>query len=241
MAKSTLPGAPNKAPDFFKVTVTVFEDCLGTAPANKDIYSEFVASKALSQEKKLAKTAEERAAVQEKQEQLTREELAQLPEEAGKGVTVFRRDRGGLVLTDTMVRGQLKEGAAAMGAGGSSWGLTSKIDRFIFVTNEVKYPIRTIPLMRAGVQIATPDGTFERPLRAQTPMGQRVTLASSEIVKAPFTLNYYLYVIGLGTTDKGKITEEVLRSWLSAGRYTGYGAFRGGGHGRFEVVIEAVE
>lgn len=226
-------------PDFYEVTLTVTEDMLGTAPSDPNIYSEYIASKALRDEKKLAKTDAEKATVAAKQEAVTKEELAMLPEDSAKGVTVFRRNDGGLILTDTMIRGFLKEGASAIGVAGSSWGLTSKIDKFLFVTDETRRPIRQIPLMRDGVQVAEPDGTYERPLRALTAMGPRVTLASSEMVKAPFSLSFYLAVIGLGTSEKGKITPEVLTSWLNYGRYTGLGQYRTGGHGRFEAVIEA--
>lgn len=227
-------------PTLYRVKLNVTEDMLGTAPANPDIYSEYIASKALKDEKKLAKTEEEKKAVQEKQDAITKEELAMLPEDNLKGITVFRRDAKGLVLTDTMIRGFLKEGAGAIGVNGSSWGLTSKIDRFIFVTNADRRPIRTIPLMRDEGQVAQPDDVFERPLRAMTMQGPRVTLAASERVKAPFTLEFHITVVGLGTSEKGKITPDVLRSWFEYGCYTGLGQYRTGGHGRFDVEIEAV-
>ena len=70
--------------------------------------------------------------------------------------------------------------------------------------------------------------------------GPRVTLAASEIVTAPVTVPFYLTVVGLGTSEKGKITPEVLKSWFDYGIYTGLGQYRTGGHGRFDAVIEAV-
>jgi hypothetical protein len=166
--------------------------------------------------------------------------LALLPEDSQKGITVFRRDAGGLVLTDTMIRGVLKEAASAIGVAGSSWGLTSKIDKFIFVTDENKKPIRTLPIMRNGVQVKEPDDIYERPLRAKTMQGPRVTLAASERVKAPVKLGFYIYVVGLGTTEKGKITPAILTSWFDYGQYTGIGAYRGGGFGRFDAIIETI-
>jgi len=236
----TTVGTASTSPTFYKVTLTVTEDMLGTAPSNPDIYSEYIASKALRDEKKLAKTDEEKAVVAAKQEAVTKEELAMLPEDSAKGVTVFRRNATGLILTDTMIRGFLKEGAGAVGCGGSSWGLTSKIDRYIFITDENRRPVRQIPLIRDGKQVSVPDGTYERPLRAMTMQGPRVTLAASEIVKAPFTLSFYVTVVGLGTSDKGKITHDVLTSWFEYGVYTGLGQHRNGGHGRFDAVVEAI-
>jgi len=231
-----------KAPNFYRISLAVTEDMLGTAPANPEIYSRFVADKALKDEKKLAKTEEEKAAVQEKQDDVTREELAMLPEDNAKGITVFRRDptSGALILTDTMIRGFLKEGAAAIGLNGATWGMTTKIDRFVFVTNKDKRPIRVIPIIRDGAIVTAPDDIYERPLRAMTMQGPRVTLAASERVRAPFSLEFYIYIVGLGSTDKGKITPKVLKEWLDYGVYCGLGQYRTGGHGRFDAIVEPV-
>jgi hypothetical protein len=242
MAKKAATATESTVPTLYKVVLTVTEDMLGTAPSNPTIYTDYIASKALKDEKKLAKTDEEKAAVAEKQDAITKDELAMLPEEGAKGVTVFRREpnTGNLILTDTMIRGFLKEGASAIGIDGKSWGLTSKIDKFIFVTDETRRPIRMVPILRAGEPVTEPDGIYERPLRAMTMQGPRVTLAASEIVKAPFTLGFYITVVGLGVSDKGKITESVLRSWFEYGIYTGLGQYRTGGHGRFDAVVEAL-
>ena len=240
--KKTKEVETSSVPTLYRVTLSVTEDMLGTAPSNKQVYSDFVASRALSQEKKLAKTAEEKAAVAEKQEAVTREELALLPEEGTKGVTVFRRDANGLVLTDTMIRGFLKEGAGTMGANGSTWGLTTKIDRHIFVTDANKRPVRTLPIMRDGVQVTAADDIFERPLRAQTMQGPRITLAASERIKAPVTLHFFIYLVGLAELGKNKpITPEILEAWFQYGAYMGLGQYRTGGHGRFDATVEVVE
>lgn len=243
MAKKITQADVSTVPSFYKVSLTITEDMLGTAPSNPDIYTDYIASKALREEKKLAKTADEKAAVQEKQDAITKEELAMLPEDNQKGITVFRRDpaTGTLIVTDTMIRGFLKEGAGAIGIDGKSWGLTQKIDRFVFVTDETRRPVRMVPILRDDVPVTEPDGIYERPLRAMTMQGPRVTLAASEIVKAPFTLTFYITVVGLGTSEKGKITPDVLKAWFEYGQYTGLGQYRTGGHGRFDAMVTAVE
>lgn len=231
-----------EVPTLYRVELLVTEDMLGTAPSNREIYSEFIATKALQAEKKLAVTDEAKAIVQAKQDAITEEELAMLPEEGMKGLTVFRRDpSGNLIITDTMIRGFLKEGASAIGAEGSTWGLTSKIDKFVFVTNENKRPIRMLPLLRDGQPITAPDGILERPLRAMTKQGPRIALAASEIVKAPITLSFYITLVGVNEWKSGKpITEEILKSWFSYGQFTGLGQYRTGGHGRFDATVTAL-
>lgn len=218
--------------DQFYVEAKLLEPCLGTCPADPAIYQSFIESKKAKLDKLTGKAAEETTA------RLTEEELKLLPEltEENKGITAFRRDaNGGLILMDFQCRGFLKEAGAAVSG---TWGISSKIDQWLFIRE------RQIPLMRDGKQLTAPDGIFERPLRAQTMQGPRVALASSEIVgsvdggktkiEPPVAFSFHLLSLPLGADDKkGKLGFSEILSWLEYGILTGLGQWRSGSFGRF--------
>lgn len=222
----------------YQVHTEFFEPILGTCAGNPTVYADYIAALRFKNEKKVATTPEELAAIEVKEIELTKEELAMLPEE-DKGITVFRRsENGGLILLDHMLRGFMKAAAEAVGDRHlESWGLTQKVDRWIFVTDETGRPIRQIPLMRDGSQIMAPDDKCERPLRAKTPQGPRVTLASSEQVNAPAYVDYHLVVLPLAETERHGLKADTLESWLDYGVFSGIGQWRNAGYGRFDTQL----
>jgi hypothetical protein len=91
----------------YLITLTTTEDMLGSAPADPEIYRSFIASKKLKDDK--AKATPEKVAELNAQEiALADEEVKLLPGD-DKGVTVFRRNAGGLVLMDFQIRGFLRK------------------------------------------------------------------------------------------------------------------------------------
>jgi hypothetical protein len=77
-----------------------------------------------------------------------------------------------------------------------------------------------------------PEITYnERPLRAQTPMGERVALARSEMLDAGVHFSCGITVL------EDVIGEEVLRELLDYGYYQGLGQWRGGGYGQFTYQL----
>lgn len=92
-----------------------------------------------------------------------------------------------------------------------------KIDGCIFVTP------RFIPLiMPTGSEI----GMCQRPLRAQTPQGERVSLVQSETVPAGTVLEYQLNILS-------KDLRPFVKAWLNYGQFRGLGQWRNSGKGRF--------
>jgi len=92
-----------------------------------------------------------------------------------------------------------------------------KIDGCIFVAP------RFIPLMLpAGGEI----GMCQRPLRAQTPQGERVSLVRSETVPEGTTLEY-------GLTILSKDLRPFVKAWLNYGQFRGLGQWRNSGKGKF--------
>jgi hypothetical protein len=73
---------------------------------------------------------------------------------------------------------------------------------------------------------------LQRPLRAMTAQGPRVTLASSEMVDAGATLEFTLQVL-----KDSDITEDVLHTLFQYGQSHGLGQWRNAGWGKFEYEL----
>ena len=192
------------------VKVTYTEELLGTASANPELYSEFIASKAPD------------AASRE-------DEIAALGAEAveEKAMTVFPRMEGGIPFTwDYQWKGYMKDSCGMLRRvdGTESKKLKAfkkEIDGLVFVEP------RKIPLvMPEGAEI----GNCQRPLRASTAQGERVALANSETVPAGTTQEFDVLML------KDDL-EKVVREWFEYGRLHGTGQWRNSGKGRFVCEI----
>lgn len=142
----------------FTVTLTFTEPLLGTAPLNKELYTDYVASKATGE---------------------VLDEIETVPEILEKATTGFHRNENDQpVIYDYVIKGFFKDAAGMLRrvAGTKSKGLANYkkvIDGLIFV-----YP-RMIPIINSG-EITI----LERPLRAQTAQGERIALSRSEMIQA---------------------------------------------------------
>ena len=184
----------------YKLTLT--EPILGSQPANPKIHSEFVASKASKDKRE--------------------EEIESIPED-GKGVTVFARDEDGdPILWDYQIKGFFKDAAKMLrkikGTESSKIkAYKQEIDGLIFPT-----PRKIKIIMPEGSEI----GTCERPLRASTPMGERVALSSSEMIPAGSYLDFDV-----------KFYDDSMEKWIDElfeyGKDRGLGQWRNSGMGRF--------
>lgn len=191
------------------VTIRFTEPMLGTAPSNPEVYKKFIESK------KPVKHAgeDETATVEESAEQ-------------GPGYTMIRSDEKGLFLYDYMVKGFLKEWFNVLKDNFKVRNARAKL-----VTGVYIFP-RRIYLTRAGETLKEADGVLERPLRAQTMQGPRVTLAKSDLVEAGTQLSFQVKFFK-NSEIKRDMLEAVLRE---CGQFQGLGQWRGGSYGRFEVV-----
>ena len=79
---------------------------------------------------------------------------------------------------------------------------------------------------------------FSPPLRAQTMQGPRVTLAASEQIDDPWTIEFTVKLIGNpGTRTSAPITWEAIETALDYGSICGaLGQWRNGGYGRFTWI-----
>ena len=73
-------------------------------------------------------------------------------------------------------------------------------------------------------------GNCQRPLRAQTPQGERVALANSETIPVGSSIEFTIVL--LNDSD-----EKVVKEWLSYGRLRGLGQWRNSGAGRYIYEI----
>lgn len=197
-----------------KVKLTFVEPVLGTSPANEDIYREFIASKA---------PVDERINIEDEVAALGVDEVVE------KGMTIFPKlDDGTPFVYDYQLKGFFKGAASALRqiAGSRSSKVKAykkKIDQLIFVTP------RHIPVALSG-----PTDTCQRPLRASTPQGERVSLAMSEEIPAGSVLEFN--VVMLNDDD-----EKLIREWLNYGVLHGFGQWRNSGKGRFTWECLGVE
>ena len=197
------------------VKLTTFEEVLGTCPSNQDIYRKFIASKAPD----AATTEEEIAAIG-------------VDGVTENGKTVFARNSEGRpCLYDYHIKGLMKDNCqmlsrlsekdengkkkTANNESGKLKAYKKVIDGLIFVQP------RLIPFEFEGE-----TGECQRPLRAQTPMGERVALAFSETIPAGATLTFDVICL-----DDAHV--NAVREWLDYGYLRGLGQWRNSGKGRY--------
>lgn len=196
------------------VRLTFTEPVLGTWPANANVAREFIASKSPD----AATIADEVAALG-------------ADAVADKGMTIFPRDAEGRpVFYDYQIKGFFKDACGMLSRlGGKTEARKKKavnesgritaykkvIDGLIFVQP------RMIPLVVNGEM-----EECQRPLRAQTAQGERVSLANSEQIPAGSTCEFDVLLM-----DESH--EAAVREWLDYGGLRGIGQWRNSGKGRF--------
>lgn len=186
------------------VKLTFIEPILGTSPANEEVYRDFIGSKAPD-----ATTVDD--------------EVAALGTDAvvEKGMTIFPKlEDGTPFFWDYQIKGFFKDtcGGLRKVKGTES----SKIKAFKKEIDKLIFPSpRQIPIRFVGE-----IGECQRPLRAQTAQGERVSLAISEEIPAGATCEFAI-------TCLSDDHEKAVREWLDYGKLSGMGQWRNSGKGRF--------
>lgn len=191
-----------------RVRLTFLEPVLGTWPSNENIARDFIASKAPD-----AGTIED--------------EIAAIGADAvaDKGKTVFPRADGRPIFYDYQIKGFFKDACGILSRVKTTKSSALKayrkiIDGLIFVEP------RMIPITVNG-DIAE----CQRPLRAQTPQGERVSLANSEEIPAGSSIEFEIMLF-----DE-KAHKAAVLEWLDYGRMRGLGQWRNSGKGRFSYEV----
>lgn len=203
-----------------KVRLTFTEPLLGTWPGNQNVARDYIASKSPD-----AATIED--------------EIAAIGADAtaDKAMTIFPRSADGKpILYDYQIKGFFKDSCGmlariggktetgkkrAVNESGKLTAYKKIIDGLIFVSP------RQIPLQLSG-QMAE----CQRPLRAQTAQGERVSLANSEEIPAGSSCEFE--ILCMDDTHEAAVME-----WLEYGRLRGLGQWRNSGKGRFTYELLA--
>lgn len=184
---------------------------LGSQPGDPQVRTNFLASKAPTQEQGNMETSI-------------------LPEN-DKGCTVFLRDPengGGLCLMDYTLVGFFKGAAKANMAVNGIKSVGSNVGTYVFTAP------RVIPNLRNGQIVKAPDRILERSLRAETMQGPHTSLAASEVINVPWTIEFQVtLLLNEGTSRSKAVTWGALEDVLDYGALKGLGQWRNGGYGRF--------
>ena len=195
--------------------VTFIEPILGTASNDKEVYSNFIANKAPD-----AKSAEEEIAA------------VGVDEVVERGTTVFPRTEDGTpFLYDYQIKGFFKDTCGALnrltakdenGKKKKSAYKSGALTAFRKVIDTAIFPApRKIPFQFDGdIEIC------QRPLRANTPQGERVALASSEQIPAGAVIEFKVMCLSEEHLD-------LVREWMDYGFLRGIGQWRNSSKGRF--------
>lgn len=193
-----------------KIKITFLEGILGTSSANPDVYRDYIGSKAPD-----AETVEDEVAA------IGADAVAE------KGMTIFPRTKDGKpFLYDYQIKGFFKDtcGGLRKVKGTQS----EKIKAFKKEIDKLIFPSPREIVFENVDEITE----CQRPLRASTPQGERVSLAMSEEISAGATVTFDIVIL----SDE---LEGAVREWLDYGKYSGIGQWRNSGKGRF--VWEEIE
>lgn len=188
-----------------QVRLTLTEEMLGMTPNDIKIWDDFQGSKAPD-----AKSDEERIILEGMQAFMDRQ------------TCVFPRENGKPLIWDYQIKGMFKDTCGMLwrvpGTKSNKLKAYKKvIDGTIFVE-----PRKIFPILPEGGAV----GDCQRPLRAQTPQGERVSLAKSETIPAGTVVEFDIVLL-----DEGH--EKLVEEWLDYGKLRGLGQWRNSGKGRF--------
>lgn len=197
-----------------KVRIKFVEEILGSANADKDVHSEFIASKAPD-----APTREQEV------EALGTDEVER------KETTVFpRMEDGTPLIWAYQIRGFIKHALGACKTADTK-GPSSKIkahkkfvDNYIFVFDGTDFDDRRSKAL--PIKVNGEITSCQRPLRASTMQGERVALANSEAIPAGSTCEFVIRIL------KDDL-EDAIEECLNYGRFNGLGQWRNAGKGSF--------
>jgi len=153
----------------YHVKLTFVEPLLGSTPMNKELYADYVATKAVD---------------------APDDELETVVEMTEKGTTGFHRLLDGTpCLYDYVLKGFFKDACGMLRRDPDSASAKLKAFRKVIDGLTFVFP-RQIP-----IQVKGEVGILERPLRAQTAQGERVALSRSETIGAGSSIEFDVLVL----------------------------------------------
>ena len=186
-----------------EVKLTFLEGILGTCPNDEDIYRNYIGSK-----------SPDASTIAEELMDLTVDEVAE------RGMTVFPRDENGKpFIYDYQIKGFFKDACSMLRK--ISGTESSKIKAFKKEIDGLIFPNPRKIAIDGEISVC------QRPLRAQTPQGERVALAMSEEIAAGAQITFEVTCL-----QDSQI--KLVKEWLDYGKLRGIGQWRNSGKGRFE-------
>lgn len=187
-----------------KVRITFLEEVLGTSSADPEIYESYIGNNAPD-----APSLEE-------------EILAiGLQEVIEKGKTIFPKDEDGVpIFWNYQIKGFFKDSCGMLARVKTTE--SSKIRAYKKIIDGLIF----VEPRKIRIKLAGEIGSCQRPLRAQTMQGERVTLANSETIPAGSSIELEIMLFD-------EAHEKALREWLDYGMLRGLGQWRNSGKGRF--------
>lgn len=187
-----------------KVTVTLTDELLGMMPGDKELHETYIASKAPD-----ARRLEEEI------------EAVGVDEVVEKGKTVFPRTADGApCLFDYQIRGMFKDSIGMLRRVPGT--ACSKVKNYKKVVDGLLF----VSPRKVAIELSGDLGDCQRPLRTQSPQGERTAIAHSETVPEGSRLTFTVQML---TAD----LEPVVRECLDYGELHGLGQWRNSGKGRF--------
>jgi len=233
-------------PAIYDVELTFTTELLGSSPSDPAVYADYIASNA-EQGTDTSDEVETLPVMVHKVPDETffgtagmsddeiRESLRNAPLMEVRATvaapTVFHRmpdGDGRPCLVDYQIKGFFKETCGALrrvsiSASAKITAYKKIVDGMVFIEP------RFLALDLAG---GTEIGVLSRPLRAQTAQGERIAIASSEMIPAGATVRFQILTL----SDK-VIPQALLEEWLSYGALKGLGQWRNASYGRFTYTI----
>lgn len=189
----------------FDLKFELIEPMLGTIPKDRNVYEQFIETKTKTDEEKV----------------LAEEDIQDVPEEIEhRGWTGFYEDEQGRpILKNYQFKGFLNNAGNVLKDVLGIKNLRQHIKDTVFLNP------------RQIVLAEKPDDILERPLRAMTMQGPRVTVVRSDMILPGRTYEFEMKIL-----EKSKVTEAAMKQILSYGEDMGLLQWRNGGYGAFKVV-----
>jgi len=212
----------------YKIKIELLQPMLGTVTQSKSIFAAHIASKMAKDLKK------EGFSKDEIQDEIA-STLDGVPDDDVNtlGLTSFYRtdtfdpdqlyrkpDFSGYFLRDYQIKGFFKEAARSMKEHGKLKQLRDKVARYLFIN----------PWAIKLAELDQELPIVERPLRAQTPQGERVAIARSHAIAAGHQIEFQL------VAKADFITANLINDLLAYGESMGLMQNRGAGYGQFRVI-----
>jgi hypothetical protein len=193
--------------DLYEIKLVFQEPLLGTVPKNPEVYTEFIKTKA-------------------PEGQDTDDELETLEEIEKKGWTGFHLKDGKPILYNYAIKGFCKEACGAMRRVPGSY--SHKFAAYKKVINDLLFVSpRQIPINLNGGKM----DVLERPLRAMTMKGERVTVTKSDTCPPGSSIEFQIKILGV-------ISKKLLCEWLEYSSLKGFGQWRNAEYGRCDYEIK---